>query len=140
MALDVLEGIHIGRRALRTLTEHILAVGALRQVTAFAVGLGAPRHLHHKGDLLAGHVAQDARVDSGAQVVDVGRVNVLVAFGDECIEHPATPQDAVQLAVTGRAPFELGVGRPVDGGQCVDADLGDTPLHHGARVEVGVAL
>ena len=39
----------------------------------------------------------------------------------------------------GRAPGELGVGRPVDGGQRVDADLGDAPLHDVARVEVGVA-
>src|SRR5262249_50733572 len=80
-----------------------------REVTALAIGLGAPRHLHHERDLLARHPAQDARLEHGAEVVGVGHEGPAVAVLAQLAEHARGHHRRVEVAVARGRPLEAGV-------------------------------
>jgi uncharacterized protein YdiU (UPF0061 family) len=56
---------------------------------------------------------QHARLEHSAEVVGVGDEEVFVAVLEQGVEHVRPDQRRVEVAVAGRRPFELGVGRPL---------------------------
>ena len=85
--------------------------------------------LHRERDPLARHPGEDARLEHGAEVVGVRDERVAVAAFEQGVEQPRGEQGRVEVAVTGRAPLERRVVRPLDRHQVVDADLRLLVLH-----------
>ena len=73
--------------------------------------------------------AQEVEVKLGAEVVRVGNEGVLDALGEETVQPAGTEQGRVEVTMAGRAPFEVGIGRPDCRFQRIGKDFGDPVLH-----------
>ena len=76
------------------------------------------------GQLLAGDPGQDPRIERRAQVVGVRHEGVAVAALEQRRQHARGEQRRVDVAVPRRAPLQRRIGRPLDGHQPVDQQLG----------------
>ena len=74
-------------------------------------------------------MAQDDRVKNGTKVIGIGNEGVANPFAKKTIEPPTAGKRGVQIAMTGRTPFELRISGPKNGGERVGIDLGNPVLH-----------
>ncbi len=125
MALGVGERVEVLVGRLGGLAQHQPAVLlAPAQVPALLVGRRALRQLGHVRQLLAGDPGQDARIERRSQIVGVRHEGVAVAALEQRRQHARGEQRGVDVAVPRRAPLQPGIGRPLDGHQPVDQQLG----------------
>ena len=108
-------------------------------MAALAVGLRAVHDLHGEGHALGGEPGEDARLEHRAQVVGVRQERVAVAALEQRLEHPGGQQRGVDVAVPGRAPLLVRVGRPLDRCEVVGEDLRLLVLEEVQR-DVGLEL
>lgn len=121
VAADVLKRGAVFRRALGRFAQQKLAVGALGQMAAFFVHLGAVGYFHEEGDVVFYHVTQNAQVNDCAQVVGVGDKGVFHALGKKRAQRSTSDQGGVDVAVAGRTPFQVWFLRP-DGRRQIGLD------------------
>ena len=81
------------------------------EVSALAVGRGAPAEFGGERAAGGGEPGGQPRIGSGAEVVGVGDEQVPEAAVEQGVEQTGGVQGGVDVAVTGRAPFQ-GRGRP----------------------------
>ncbi len=129
---------------LRGLALDDASVGlADHQLAALDVGGGLAAQLGGIGGAGGGEPAGDGRVGRGAEVVGVGDAHVAEAGVEEGDDDAGGVQGRVEVAVAGRAPLEVWVLLPGDGGEVRGQELGLAVLQEvdGQAVdrEVGVA-
>ena len=130
MPPDVLEGIQILLGALGHLAQEQSSVAlAHRKMASLAVRRRPPRDLHEKRRSGVRNMAKDRRIEDRPQIVGVGDEGVFHPLREKAIQPPATHERRIQVAVTGRAPLEFGIGWPCDRFHRPRIDLGDAVLH-----------
>ena len=119
------EEAHLVGRCLRGVAQDDAAVAlAHRQVAALDVGRRAAAHLRGVGGAGGGEPAGDASGGGGPQIVRVGGHGVRVTALQQGVEDARGDQGGVDVAVPGRAPFEIGIRLPCHRGEVVGAQLG----------------
>ena len=103
------------------------------QVAPLLVGFGAVRHLHEKRRAALCKKAEDALVDGAPQVVGVGEKRVSIPLFQKHLQHAATHQRWIDIAVTWRAPLQGRVLLPSDWGQSIRVDLWNLVLNEVRR-------
>ena len=83
------------------------------EMPALDVGRGFFGDLHHEGQSLFGEIAEQALVDAAPQVVRVADKGVAYALLQQLIQHAGGEERGIDVAVAGRVPLQLAVGRPV---------------------------
>ena len=123
VASDILKLPDLLRRALGDFPQQEPSIRSLGQMAPLAVGRGAARHLHQKGQVLGSEKTQNVRLDCRAQIVGVADEHVFVAESEHLFQQLAAMQRQVHVPVTGRAPLLCRVFMPFDRGETVLADL-----------------
>ena len=132
---DVLEGVEVRVGGLRDLAQdEPAAVRAPREDAALAVGGRAIGDLHEERDPLAVKPGEDPLVHDRTEVVDVRDERMLVARVDERVKQARAQQRRVEVAVSGRRPFERRIGRPLHRREVVRAQLGHLALDEVGRI------
>lgn len=111
--------------------------------TSLDIGSGLVSDLHEELGTRLDHVVEDALVDGGTQVVDVGDKNVLLAIGNELIEESRVVERVEQVSVTGGVPVgNVAVGVAGGGEERVLVDARVSGLVEGQDLNVvgGVLL
>lgn len=109
--LELLDGLELVDVLLGHLGDFKQADGSLvvNDGTTLDVGLGLVGQLHDVLGLGLNHVLEDAQVNDGAQVVDVGQEDDLDAALQQLVEDARVVQGLENVTVSGRVP--LGDGR-----------------------------
>ena len=117
---------------LRCLPQHHPALVA-GQVAALAVGWRAAHRLQRERHLPGGEPGGDPDVGERAEVVGVGHEGVPQPGAEQGVQGAGRRQRGVDVAVPGRAPLQLRVGRPARRPPVIGADLGLAALQEVRR-------
>lgn len=105
--------------------------------TTLDISLGLVGQLHDVLGLGLNHVLQDAQIDNGAQVVNVGQEDDLDTTLNELVEDSRVVQGLEDITVSGRIPVRDGRVEALGGGQKrVLQDSGVSGLVEGQDVDV----
>ena len=97
------------------------------------IGRRAAHRLQRERHLLGGQPGGDPGVGERAEVVGVGHEGVAQPGAEQGLQGAGRRQRGVDVAVPGRAPFQLRVGRPPHGQPVIGADLGLAALQEVQR-------
>lgn len=136
--LDRLEVFQVVSRDLGDFEQSDLSV-VVDNSTTLDIRLCLVGHFHDILGLLVNNALQDAEIDNGTQVVNVGNENVFLAGIDELVEQTRVAERVKDVSVSGRVPLGLVVvGRSGDGKHRVLAESRVSRLVEGEDVDVVV--
>ncbi len=119
------EEVLLARDHHRVVAQHDPAVAdPSGQVATLAVVDGARADLGEIGHLLAQQPRRDVGVARRPEVVGVGQERIANPHVPQRIQQTCAGQGQIDVAMSGGAPFQLGVSRPVDGREGVGPQLG----------------
>ena len=144
MAGEVGQRLPVLRPRLRRLAQDDATISAAPgEVPTLAIAGGARYRLDGERGAARREPPGDDRVGERPEVVGVGDEHLGEPLVEERVDQTGALEHGIQVAVSGRAPLERGVGRPVHRAQVVGAQLGDAVLAHlqgdgaGGEVRVG---
>ena len=130
MAPDVLESIQIGVGTLGHLPQHKPAVAfAQGEMAALAVGSSAAGHFHQKRRAGCSEMIEQGRIERSPEIVRVRDKGITDPLPQQAVQPTAADERRIQIAMTGRAPFQRWICGPTDRSECFGIDLGDLVLH-----------
>jgi hypothetical protein len=101
---------------------------AAGEVSAFAVGRGALGDFHEEGKTALRKPCEETRVNGRPEIVAIRNKEVFHAFVGEALQPSGSEEGRVEVAMSGRAPFQLGILRPFHGKQRGGEEFGNFVL------------
>ena len=116
MAPDVLEGREVRLRALGHLAQHESPVALTAgEVSTLAVGRGALGDFHEEGKTALRKPCEETCIDGRPEIVAIRNKEVFHTFVGETLQPSGSEERRVEVAMSGRAPFQVGILRPFHG-------------------------